>query len=122
MPDEVPARLRWFSAATTTARKSASCCRCSNEPAIHRAFGAWRETNVQPQKQAGYAIVTVKAPQGNLTGDQMRGLAKLAEQAGDGSLRFTMNQNVVLAWVPLAAVKRVYRALGELGLNEFGRQ
>ena len=35
----------------------------------------------------------------------MRGLAKLAEQSGDGSLRFTMNQNVVLAWVPVAAVE-----------------
>ncbi len=37
--------------------------------------------------------------QGNLTGDQMRGLASLCEQAGDGSLRVTMNQNVILAWV-----------------------
>lgn len=89
-------------------------------PEFTRAFPPWRETNVQPQKQAGYAIVTVKTPQGNLTGDQMRGLAKLSEQTGDGSLRFTMNQNVVLAWVPLAAVKRVYKALGELELNGSG--
>ena len=43
------------------------------------AFNAWRDTNVRPQKQPGYAIVTVMTPQGNLTGDQMRGLAKLAE-------------------------------------------
>ncbi len=83
-------------------------------------FAEWRATNVQSQKQAGYAIVTVKTPQGNLTGDQMRGLAKLAEDAGDGSLRFTMNQNVVLAWVPMGAVKRVYKALGELGLSDSG--
>src|SRR5277367_98178 len=39
---------------------------------------AWRETNVQPQKHPGYSIVTVKIPQGNLTGGQMRGLAKLS--------------------------------------------
>src|SRR5579871_912442 len=83
-------------------------------------FAEWRATNVQSQKQAGYAIVTVKTPQGNLTGDQMRGLAKLAEDAGDGSLRFTMNQNVVLAWVPVGAVKRIYKALGELGLSDSG--
>ena len=81
---------------------------------------AWRETNVRPQKQAGYAIVSVTVPQGNLTGAQMRGLAELAEQAGDGSLRFSMNQNVVLAWVPAGAVKRVYGALVGLGLADAG--
>src|SRR5579862_8134774 len=79
-------------------------------------FQEWRETNVAPQKHAGYAIVTVKIPQGNLTGDQMRGLASLSEQAGDGSLRVTMNQNVILAWVPVGALSRVYGILTELAL------
>jgi sulfite reductase beta subunit-like hemoprotein len=83
-------------------------------------FAAWCATNVQAQKQPGYKIVTVKVPQGNLTGGQMRGLASLCEQAGDGSLRFTMNQNAVLAWVPDAAVKRVYNMLGELELSNSG--
>lgn len=83
-------------------------------------FRAWRATNVQGQKQAGYSIVTVKVPQGNLTGAQMRGLASLCEQAGDGALRITMNQNMVLAWVPAGAAKRVYGALGELGLHDSG--
>src|SRR5579864_4683524 len=80
-------------------------------------FNAWRETNVRPQKQTGYAIVTVMTPQGNLTGDQMRGLAELSEQAADGALRVTMAQNVVLAYVPLGALQRVYGALSRLGLN-----
>src|ERR1700735_3097013 len=81
---------------------------------------AWRETNVRAQKQPGYSIVTVTIPQGNLTGAQMRGLAELAEQAGDGALRFSMNQNVVLAWVPAGAAKRVYGALSKLGLADAG--
>jgi sulfite reductase beta subunit-like hemoprotein len=79
-------------------------------------FQEWRETNVAPQKHAGYAIVTVRIQQGNLTGDQMRGLASLSEQAGDGSLRVTMNQNVILAWVPVGALSRVYGILTELDL------
>jgi sulfite reductase beta subunit-like hemoprotein len=82
------------------------------------AFKEWSQTNVQRQKQSGYSIVTAKVPQGNLTGDQMRGLASLCEQAGDGALRFSMNQNVILAWVPEGAIKRVYGMLGELGLND----
>jgi sulfite reductase beta subunit-like hemoprotein len=83
-------------------------------------FREWRETNTQPQKQAGHSIVTVKCPQGNLTGDQMRGLADLSEQAGDGSIRFTMTQNLVLAYVPAGALQRVYGVLRELGLHDSG--
>ena len=89
------------------------------EPAS-TAFSHWRETNTKPQKQPGYAIVTVTTPQGNLTGDQMRGLASLSEQAGDGCLRFSMNQNVVLAYAPVGALRRVYGALNELGLSQGG--
>ncbi|HEY1756996.1 MAG TPA: nitrite/sulfite reductase [Bryobacteraceae bacterium] len=81
-------------------------------------FQEWRETNVAPQKHAGYVIVTVRVQQGNLTGDQLRGLASLSEQAGDGSLRVTMNQNVILAWVPVGALTRVYGILKELGLAD----
>jgi len=83
-------------------------------------FNQWRETNTQKQKQPGYAIVTVTVPQGNLSGDQMRGLAELSELAGDGSLRFSMNQNVVLAYVPAGALKRVYDRISELGLADDG--
>ena len=83
-----------------------------------REFQEWKETNVAPQKHAGYSIVTVRVQQGNLTGDQMRGLASLSEQAGDGSLRVTMNQNVVLGWVPAGALTRVYGILTELGLSD----
>ncbi len=82
------------------------------------AFREWQESNVRPQKQPGYAIVTVRVNQGNLTGDQMRGLASLSEQAGDGCLRFTMSQNVLLAWVPVGELSRVYGVLSELGLND----
>jgi sulfite reductase beta subunit-like hemoprotein len=117
MPDEVPEAFGGFQPYPPP--KGTGDLLPLFEPAT-AAFRAWRETNVQPQKHPGYAIVTVKIPQGNLTGDQMRGLARLSEQAGDGSLRFTMNQNGVLAWVPSGALHRVYGALGELGLNEAG--
>ncbi|MEP7351782.1 MAG: nitrite/sulfite reductase [Acidobacteriota bacterium] len=80
------------------------------------AFNAWRASNVRDQKQSGYAIVTVMTPQGNLSSSQMRGLAKLSEQASEGFLRVTMAQNIVLAYVPVGALARVFGALNELGL------
>ena len=83
-------------------------------------FDQWLETNVEEQKQTGYAIATVKVPQGNLTGDQLRGLARLAEDAGDGLLRVTMDQDLVLAFVAIANLKRVYAALRVLNLAAAG--
>ncbi|MFO0970649.1 MAG: nitrite/sulfite reductase [Gemmataceae bacterium] len=79
-------------------------------------YDRWLETNVAEQKQTGYGAVTVLVPQGNMTSDQMRGLAKLAEDSGDGMLRVTIDQNLVLAYIPLANLPRVYSALKVLGL------
>ena len=84
------------------------------------AYNAWLASNVKEQKQTGYAAVTVTVDQGNLTGDQFRGLARISATAGDGMLRTAINQNVVLAFVPLARLPRVYAALGELGLGAGG--
>jgi sulfite reductase beta subunit-like hemoprotein len=84
------------------------------------AYDAWLESNVNEQKQTGYAAVTVTVDQGNLTGDQFRGLARLSATAGDGLLRTAINQNVVLAFVPLARLPQVHAALRELGLGSGG--
>jgi sulfite reductase beta subunit-like hemoprotein len=80
----------------------------------------WLETNVREQKQTGYAVVTVRVPNGNLTGDQMRGVADIAERTGDHLLRFTIAQNIMLGFVPLRNLKRVYAALKQLGLEYSG--
>jgi sulfite reductase beta subunit-like hemoprotein len=84
------------------------------------AYERWLETNIREQKQTGYAMVTVKVRQGNLTGTQMHGLAQIARSAGDGLLRVTVDQNLVLAYIPLRVLPRVYRALEQVGLAEEG--
>ncbi|MBI1895822.1 MAG: nitrite/sulfite reductase [Acidobacteria bacterium] len=84
------------------------------------AFDRWLETNVAGQKQDGYALVDVRVDQGNLTGNQMRGLARISREAGDGLIRFTIDQNVVLAFIPVANLRRVYSALSDLGLASTG--
>ena len=83
-------------------------------------YERWIETNIRRQKQAGYAIVTVKVPQGNLSGSQMHGLALIARDAGDGLLRVAVDQNIVLAYIPLRNLRRVYAALRQIGLAEAG--
>jgi sulfite reductase beta subunit-like hemoprotein len=87
----------------------------------HRAaYERWLETNIREQKQTGYAMVTVKVPQGNLTGRQMHQLAHVARSAGDGLLRVTVDQNLVLAFIPLRTLPQVYAALHQVGLADGG--
>lgn len=113
MPASVPDNFGGFTATTPPKGTGELLPMLPTSP----EFKAWKETNVRPQKQDGYAIVTVKIPNGNLTGRQMRTLADLAEQAADGFVRVTMAQNVALAYVPVGALERVYGALGKIGLN-----
>ncbi|MGH9675095.1 MAG: nitrite/sulfite reductase, partial [Bryobacteraceae bacterium] len=83
-------------------------------------YERWLATNVRKQKQAGYSVVTVKLPQGNVTAAQMSALAVLARDAGDGYLRLTVDQNLVLAFVASTNVKRVYAALKQAGVADGG--
>ena len=84
------------------------------------AYEAWLVTNVQEQRQTGYAAVTIKVDQGNLTSAQFRGVASLAATAGDGLIRIVINQNLLLAYIPLLRLPQVYAALRELGLADAG--
>jgi sulfite reductase beta subunit-like hemoprotein len=88
----------------------------------HPEYERWLETNIRSQKQSGYAIITVKVAQGNLTGNQMRALANISRQAGDGLIRVTVDQNVVLAYIPLRRLPQVHKALDDIGLAGGGVQ
>src|SRR3954451_23321155 len=85
-------------------------------------FDAWLETNGRQQKQTGYAAVTVRVEQGNLTADQFRGVARIAATAGDGLVRVAIEQNLVLAFIPLARLPKVHAALDAIGLGAAGAQ
>jgi sulfite reductase beta subunit-like hemoprotein len=84
------------------------------------AYDRWLESSVEEQKQTGYAMVTIKVQQGNMTSTQMREVAKVAREAGDGCLRVSVEQNLVLGFVQLGLLPRVYAALKAIGLGEAG--
>jgi len=88
----------------------------------HAEYDRWHKSNVREQRQTGYAMVTVRVDQGNLTSGQMRGVARVASDAGDGLVRVTIDQNLLLGFIPLGRLRGVYMALGELGLNGSGAQ
>jgi ferredoxin-nitrite reductase len=72
---------------------------------------------VHPQRQAGLNWIGVVLPVGKLTGDQMRGLAKVAHDLGDGDIRLTVWQNLLISGVPDAQVKVAVVAIEALGLT-----
>jgi sulfite reductase beta subunit-like hemoprotein len=83
-------------------------------------YDAWLESNVRPQKQTGYAAVTVRIDQGNLSTEQLCGLSRLASTAADGLARVTIEQNLLLAFIPLARLPQVHAALERIGLGSAG--
>ena len=80
-------------------------------------FGA---ANVAEQKQDGFVAVEVKVTRGDLSPEQLRGLAEITRIYSGGYARTTVQQNLVLRWVREEAVYDVWRALSELGLGEPG--
>ncbi len=83
-------------------------------------FTAWASTNVRPQAQEGYVVVEVTVPQGDLTGDQFRGLAEISRRYAGGRARLTQEQNLVLRWVSQELTADVWNDLKALDLVEGG--
>ena len=87
------------------------------------AFRKWVDTNVVAHTQAGYAIVNIslkdpdRAP-GDVTADQMRAVADLADAHSFGEIRTTHQQNMVLAHVRQDALKAVWDGLVDAGLED----
>ncbi len=86
------------------------------------AFQAWKRTNVVPQRQAGFATAAIKLPMGDLTTDQMWVVADLAERYSNGNIRTTINQNVVIRWIPEERLKEFYDELVTHGLGDPGAE
>ena len=72
---------------------------------------------VHLQKQDGMCWIGVALPVGRLTADQMRGLGKIAQEFGDGDIRLTVWQNLLISGVAEARVGEAEAAIAALGLS-----
>ena len=71
----------------------------------------WRATNVVPQKQLGWASVNVRLIRGDVTAGQLRAIARIARDFGEGTVRATNQQNLILRWMPLGALSEIHAIL-----------
>jgi ferredoxin-nitrite reductase len=82
-------------------------------PAIDRFahIGAHR------QKQDGYFWLGIVLPVGKVTAAQMRGIATIANEYGDGDIRLTVWQNLLISGVPQARLAAAEAAIAALSLS-----
>ncbi len=76
----------------------------------------WQAASTFAQKQPGYVAVYVRLPLGDVTVAQLRALAGVCARYGDGTLRLTIDQNLLLPWVDRRSLAALYAELEPLGL------
>jgi sulfite reductase (NADPH) hemoprotein beta-component len=86
-------------------------------PMMNGDYVHWVSTNVRPQKQADYCMVTATIPLGDVTSAQMHVLADLALAYADGVVRVTSEQDLLFRWVRTRDVPDLYRRLSTTGLG-----
>jgi sulfite reductase (ferredoxin) len=102
----------------------------ANAPPVPAGYGApngdlseferFRTKNVKPQRQQGFSTVQIHIPRGDLSPEQLRGLAGLMREHTGGYARTSIHQNLVLRWVREESIYDVWQGLLELGLGESG--
>lgn len=103
--------------AAPAADEQALSVQASEDP----AFGHWLRWNTELQCQPGVRAVTVclkggdRQP-GDISSDEMDVVADLAARWGQGEIRSTHHQNLVLPDIPLDALKPVWQVLARHGM------
>ena len=79
-------------------------------------FDRMAHIGVHKQKQAGLNWIGISLPLGKVTCEQMRGLAKIAQDLGDGDIRLTVWQNLLISGVRDDNVELAIAAIKKIGL------
>jgi ferredoxin-nitrite reductase len=80
-------------------------------------FDRLAHIGVHQQKQQGLHWIGVVLPVGKITAEQMRGIAKISTDLGDGDIRLTVWQNLLISGVPTDKVTLAEAAIEALGLT-----
>jgi ferredoxin-nitrite reductase len=81
------------------------------------AYDRLAHVGAHAQKQKGLCWIGVVLPVAKLTADQMRGLAGIAAEFGDGDIRLTVWQNLLISGVPEDRVAAAEAAIEATGLS-----
>jgi sulfite reductase (ferredoxin) len=87
-----------------------------------RATGylAWRSSSVIEQKDGQHVAVYARLSLGDVTSMQLRALGDIIGRFGDGTLRLSIDQNIVIPWVDRRSLPALHAALDAIGLARLG--
>jgi len=77
----------------------------------------WYGLYTQRPQEAGYFMLRVKIPNGDLTSQQLKVIAQLAEKYGRGLADITDRQNIQLHWLTIQSIPPIEEALDRVGLG-----
>jgi sulfite reductase (ferredoxin) len=96
--------------------KTFTTFKVSNE----KKYQDWLKSNAFEQKQKGYYGVNIKILLGNFSSDTARLLAPIVEKYAADDIRITVNQGLLLKYVPKEALPALFQELDKLGFAEPG--
>src|SRR5262245_24574683 len=79
--------------------------------AAEPGYSEWAADSVRPQKQAGFSAIVIRLVLGDITAAQLRAVAQLCTQFGEGEVRLSNEQNLVLRFVANARLPALHREL-----------
>jgi ferredoxin-nitrite reductase len=82
-----------------------------------RPYDRLAHIGVHAQKQAGLNWIGVLLPVGKMMAEQMRGLAAIARDLGDGDIRLTVWQNLLISGIADDKVEEAKRRIEATGLD-----
>ncbi|MDA0267268.1 MAG: nitrite/sulfite reductase [Cyanobacteria bacterium] len=85
-------------------------------------YDLWKATNVYAQRQDGFNAITIALPLGDLTSEQMRGLADVVRKFTSDTTRTTVEQNLLVRWIHDADLPAFYLGLKGINLHAPGAQ
>lgn len=87
---------------------------------LESSFSLWKETNVFYQKQKNYVSVGIKLKNGDLFSKKAHLLADIIELYTGDDTRLTINQSILLRFVPIKNLEVLYLSLYDLDLHNIG--
>ncbi|NRA39173.1 MAG: nitrite/sulfite reductase [Planctomycetes bacterium] len=78
----------------------------------------WRTFSVTPHRDAGYAVVAINTPLGDITADQMPVFADLSEKFTDGDVAVSVDQNLYFRRVAIDKISELYQELVTFGFSK----
>ena len=81
------------------------------------AYDRLAHIGVHPQRQPGLNWIGVALPTGKMTSDQMLALAAISHECGDGDIRLTVWQNLLISGVPDGKISDATARIESAGLD-----